>query len=686
MRLDTSVQKLKGVGPRAAEVLAAKEIYTVGDLLRFYPVEYDLFTEPEPVAECAPGSLCTLRLLIIGKGSIFRKGARVMSHFEGSDGSGRVRLTFYNIPYVRQTLTAGAAFIFRGILRSTGAGSLYMEQPRFFSDFQYQRIRGTLQPRYRQIKGIGDSRMRTLLGTAIEETEGIRDDLPDDLREGYGLIGQREAVRTMHFPPDRESLQSARRRLIFDEFFSFIIGIRRQKSREGERSNPRPLKIGTGQKMSFPDRSLSGGWCEKLLQSLPFTLTQEQSRAWDEIRADLTGPLLMNRLLQGDVGSGKTILAFLALILCAENGRQGALMAPTEVLARQHMEGFTACMQKAGLPVRAVLLTGSVKGKARKEALQAIADGSADVVIGTHALFQEAVTFRDLSLVITDEQHRFGVRQRTGLADKGEKVPVLVMSATPIPRTLAIILYGELQVSSLRELPPGRQPIKSLAMQDSQRGRAYRFILSEIKKGRQCYVICPAVEEGEMQEIENVSDYTEKLRASLPSGLRIASMTGRMRPEEKTAVMDDFSAGNTDILVSTTVIEVGINVPNATVILIENAERFGLSQLHQLRGRVGRGQEQSYCIFLYSGKEKPERLAILEQSSNGFYIAEQDLRTRGPGDLFGVRQSGLPQFSLADIYEDADILKEAAECADRVLSRNPDYHPAQERVVDYSTI
>ena len=723
MRLDTSVQKLKGVGPKAAEALAKKEIFTVGDLLRFYPAEYDFFTEPETAAQAPAGSFCTLRLTMVGSGSTLRRGTRVISHFEGSDGTGKVRLTFFNMPYVRQTLTAGAAFVFRGILRQTGGGSRYMEQPRFYTLQQYGRLMGTLQPRYRQIRGIGESRMRTLLKTAVEETRGLADDLPQNMQEKYDLIGQRQAVSTIHFPPDRGSLQAARRRLIFDEFFSFIIGVRRQKSEEGERSNPRPMKTGAADQgtgraepYAFPepsslpdgytnntmdtsmdismdlsmdlsmDTAMDSGWCGRLLHSLPFSLTQEQARAWEEIRGDLTGPVLMNRLVQGDVGSGKTILAFLALVLCAENGRQGALMAPTEVLARQHMEGFTRYMEKAGLPVRAVLLTGSLRRQERKEALQEIADGSAHVVIGTHALFQDAVEFHDLGLVVTDEQHRFGVRQRSGLADKGKDVPVLVMSATPIPRTLAIILYGELQVSSLRQLPPGRLPIKSLAMQDTRRGAAYRFILSEIKKGRQCYVICPAVEEGEMQEIENVSDYTEKLSAALPPGLRIGSMTGRMRPEEKTAVMDAFSAGSIDILVSTTVIEVGINVPNASVILIENAERFGLSQLHQLRGRVGRGQEQSYCIFLYRGREKPERLAVLEQNSNGFSIAEQDLKARGPGDLFGVRQSGLPQFTLADLYEDADILKEAAACADEILRENPGYRCAEERVVDYSTI
>ena len=539
------------------------------------------------------------------------------------------------------------------------------------------------------------------------------DSLPPEYRKRYDLLPLPQAVREIHFPSSREYLLQARRRLIFDEFFTFIIGIRRRKEAEGVRANPRPLQEGgrsadTLSSGAFPcgsaeDRQSQepaekadgmrdgatmreGGWCARFLDSLPFSLTDEQARAWAEIRADLTGPVLMNRLLQGDVGSGKTVLAFLALILCAENGRQGALMAPTEVLAQQHMQGFSEIMEKSGLPVRPVLLTGSVKGQPRKEALRAIADGSASVVIGTHALFQEKVQFHDLGLVVTDEQHRFGVRQRTGLVGKGEDVPVLVMSATPIPRTLAIILYGELQVSSLKKLPPGRQPVKSLAMQESQRGRAYRFILSQIEKGRQCYVICPAVEEGEMQELQNVADYTEKLRRALPAQLRIDSMNGRMRAGEKNRVMDDFSHGKTDILVSTTVIEVGINVPNATVILIENAERFGLSQLHQLRGRVGRGKEQSYCIFLYSGKEKPDRLAILEKNTNGFSIADEDLKARGPGDLFGIRQSGLPRFALADLYEDADILRDACACADGILRQDPDFHPADERTVDFSTI
>ena len=673
MRIDTPVQKLKGVGPKASEQLAVRGIFTIADLLRFYPSGYDYFEDPASIAESAAGALCTLCLTIVGSGTTFRRGARTISHFEASDGTGKVRLTFFNMPYLRQTLQPGASFVFRGMLRQTGNGNKYMDQPWFMDKSGYSRVRGTLQPRYPLVRGVGPARMRGFLASALEAAAGMRDILPAQQREKYGLIGKYEALSLIHFPTDKESLLNARRRLIFDEFFAFIIGIRRQKSEDGERINRHPMKT-------------DGTWCQRLLESLPFTLTDEQAGAWEEIKSDLSGKTLMNRLLQGDVGSGKTILAFLALILCAENGRQGALMAPTEVLARQHMEGLTAYLEKSGLTLKPVLLTGAVKGRARKEALSSIADGTADIVIGTHALFQEAVDYHRLGLVVTDEQHRFGVRQRTGLIDKGEDVPVLVMSATPIPRTLAIILYGELQVSSLRKLPPGRMPIKSLALHESQRGRAYRFVLSEIKKGRQCYVICPAVEEGEGQEMENVAEYSAKLRAVLPDTVRIDSLTGRMKPDEKSAVMDTFASGSTDILVSTTVIEVGINVPNATVILVENAERFGLSQLHQLRGRVGRGKDQSYCIFLYTGKEKPERLEILEQNTNGFDIAEKDLKARGPGDLFGVRQSGLPQFGLADLYEDSDLLRQASECADSMLRENPDFSCPDERRVDYSTI
>ena len=477
-----------------------------------------------------------------------------------------------------------------------------------------------------------------------------------------------------------EELGKARNRLIFDEFFEFILGIRKKKKENDGLRNERPMK-----NESLPD---------ELLGKLPYSLTGAQKRAWEEIRRDLTGEFVMSRLLQGDVGSGKTILAFLALLLCSANHRQGALMAPTEVLARQHMENLIKLREQYDLPIEPVLLTGSVKGKARKEAYEKIASGEADIIIGTHALIQDKVEYADLGLVITDEQHRFGVRQRESLAGKGNSVPVLVMSATPIPRTLAIIMYGDLQISVLDEMPAGRLPIKNLAISTSERRRIYRFIYGQIKQGRQAYVICPEVEEGEMSELENVQDYTDKLRGIFPAEVRIDSLNGRMKPAEKTEIMDRFGAGETDILVSTTVIEVGIDVPNASVIAIENAERFGMSQLHQLRGRVGRGQWQSYCIFLYTqGSEeeggtdkKPRRLEILEKTNDGFQIAEEDLKLRGPGDLFGERQSGALGFILADIYEDSSIMRKAAAYVDEVLAADPDFKTPHMRQLDLRSI
>ena len=514
----------------------------------------------------------------------------------------------------------------------------------------------------------------------MQELPEFPDHLPEKDRERLGLCTRDRALRGIHHPGSADELGRARSRLIFDEFFEFNLGIRKRKKENDALRNERPMTLSR-----LP---------EDLIEKLPYSLTGAQKRAWEEIKRDLTGGYVMSRLLQGDVGSGKTILAFLSLLLCSANKRQGALMAPTEVLARQHMENLLKLRDEYGLPVDPVLLTGSVKGKARKEAYKKIASGEADIIIGTHALIQEAVEYKDLGLVITDEQHRFGVRQRENLAGKGKDVPVLVMSATPIPRTLAIIMYGDLQISVLDEMPKGRLPIKNLAIDNTQRRRIYRFIYGQLKEGRQAYVICPEVEEGEMSELENVQDYTEKLRKIFPPEVRIDSLNGRMKPKEKTEVMDRFGEGMTDILVSTTVIEVGIDVPNASVIAIENAERFGMSQLHQLRGRVGRGKWQSYCIFLFTpgaagGEDpgtKPKRLEILEKTNDGFVIAEEDLKLRGPGDLFGERQSGALGFVLADIYEDSSIMKKAAAYVDEVLLTDPGFEMPSLRKLDFRTI
>ena len=407
----------------------------------------------------------------------------------------------------------------------------------------------------------------------------------------------------------------------------------------------------------------------RLLEKLPYKLTDSQKKVWEEIRADLQGTSVMNRLVQGDVGSGKTIIAILALLMTAANGYQGALMAPTEVLARQHFEKMTQMAKTYDLPFVPVLLVGSMTAKEKRDCCERIAMGMANVVIGTHALIQERITYRNLALVVTDEQHRFGVRQREALAEKGLDPHVLVMSATPIPRTLAMILYGDLHISVINELPSNRLPIKNCVVGHSYRKTAYQFMQKEIANGRQVYIICPMVEAGEMEGLENVTDYAGKLKTAFPADVQISSLHGRMKPAEKTRIMEAFARGDIDILVSTTVIEVEIDVPNATVILIENAERYGLAQLHQLRGRVGRGKEQSYCIFVSASTQKDtlERLSVLNKSNDGFYIAGEDLKLRGPGDLFGVRQSGSMNFRLGDIYQDASVLQEASEAAERYL-------------------
>ena len=450
-----------------------------------------------------------------------------------------------------------------------------------------------------------------------------------------------------------------RKRLVFDEFFLFILSVRMMKEKNQNRENTFHLKP---------------VWeTEKIIENLPYALTNAQRRVWNDIETNMTGEHLMSRLVQGDVGSGKTIIAFLAMILAAANGCQAALMAPTEVLAKQHYEGMCQLLKEQGLSYQAVLLTGSAKGKEKKEIYRQIQEGEAKLIIGTHALIQEKVLYQDLALVITDEQHRFGVNQREDLSRKGGGPHVLVMSATPIPRTLGIILYGDLDISVMDELPAKRLPIKNCVVDTSYRPKAYKFIENQVLQGRQVYVICPMVEESEGLEAENVLDYSRMLSQTLSPEIKVAYLHGRMKAAEKNEIMEAYAKNEIQVLVSTTVIEVGVNVPNATVMMVENAERFGLAQLHQLRGRVGRGVHQSYCIFVYGGDddETRKRLEILVKSNDGFYIAGEDLRLRGPGDLLGIRQSGMLEFRLGDIFQDADILKKASEAAGAVLLLDP---------------
>ena len=680
MDLQTKVGKLKRVGPKTAELLESRGLCTVGDLVGYYPSRYEKYVPLSAVSGTQENRESAVLLTVIGRGSNIRAGGRSICHFRAGDATGDCRLTFFNMPYMVKNLPPGSQRVFMGVMKFTPRGLRYMEQPRVYSLEDYHDLEGTYQPVYPLFQGMKNKQISSLVDQALEGLGPFEDYLNDKDRERLGLCTRDLALRSVHHPGSPEELGMARNRLIFDEFFEFILGIRKKKRENEGLRNERPMTL-----ENLPDL---------LLAKLPYSLTGAQKRAWEEIKNDLTGEYVMSRLLQGDVGSGKTILAFLALLLCSANHRQGALMAPTEVLARQHMDNLEKLRDRYSLPIHPVLLTGAVKGKARKAAYEQIASGEADIIIGTHALIQEGVEYADLGLVITDEQHRFGVRQRESLAGKGNGVPVLVMSATPIPRTLAIIMYGDLQISVLDEMPAGRLPIKNLAISSSERSRIYRFIYGQIRQGRQAYVICPEVEEGEMSELENVQDYTEKLKRVFPPQIRIESLNGRMKPAEKSQIMERFGAGQTDILVSTTVIEVGIDVPNASVIAIENAERFGMSQLHQLRGRVGRGEWQSYCIFLYSPgaagegdpDKKPRRLEILEKTNDGFVIAEEDLKLRGPGDLFGERQSGALGFVLADIYEDSSIMKKAAAYVDEVLVLDPDFKTPRMRELNFRTI
>ncbi len=679
------IRTLKGVGEKTAALFEKLHVYTAEELVSYYPRDYEQFSDPVPLEQAPVEEITAVEGRLSGNVATRHVRGLSITTFEVSCEGGRLHMTYFNMPYLKNSLKRGQPYIFRGCLHRR-KDRYVMEQARIYKPEEYGKLTNCMQPRYATTKGLTNNAITKAVKQAIGLVDLSEDPLPERIRAAEGFPSFRESVEQMHFPTGRESLLAARRRLVFDEFFRFILTLRRMRESNERMKSARPM--------------IEVAQTERLIEALPYRLTKAQQKVWAEIRADLTSEYAMNRLVQGDVGSGKTILAFLSLIMCAANGFQGAMMAPTEVLARQHYESLQKLNKEHSLQLHPVLLTGSVTAKDRREIYAKIESGEADIVIGTHALIQEKVAYKSLSLVITDEQHRFGVRQRETLAEKGgirpevestvsepgdttvgardvspqkeSAVHVLVMSATPIPRTLAIILYGDLQISVLDELPADRLPIKNCVVNTSYRNTAYKFIEKEVAQGRQVYVICPMVEEGEEQELEDVASYAKKLRSAVSSSVRIETLHGRMRPAEKASIMEAFEAHHIDVLVSTTVIEVGINVPNATVMLVENAERFGLAQLHQLRGRVGRGDKQSYCIFI-SKSERPEtmeRLKILNESNDGFYIAGKDLALRGPGDLFGIRQSGDLQFTLGDIYRDAAVLQSASEWADRVLAED----------------
>lgn len=656
MANDQSIETLKGIGEKTAKLFEKVGIRTIDDLLHYYPKGYDTYGEPKAIGELSEDETGTVEgFLKSGATGVHVNGLSIVQATI-SDMTGKLRLVWYHMPYLKNTLRPDSHFIFRGrVIRKKNG--LTMEQPQMFKPEAYEELLSSMRPVYAQTKGLGNKMITSAVEQALAFRTLERDYLPAGLRIANELAEYNFAIEHIHFPSNEEELKFARKRLVYDEFFFFLLAVRHLKEKR--------------QNVQSPFHMEKQDECRKLLAELPYRLTNAQLRTLEEVLRDLKSGSVMNRLIQGDVGSGKTIIAVLALLAACENGYQGALMVPTEVLARQHFESVTELFEKHGVDKKVILLTGSMTAKEKRIVYEKVASHEADIIIGTHALIQEKIVYDNLALVITDEQHRFGVAQREMFGNKGQMPHVLVMSATPIPRTLAIILYGDLDISVIDELPANRLPIKNCVVDKSYRPRAYRFIENEVKNGRQAYVICPMVEESEMIDAENVLDYTKILRQNLP-GIRVEYLHGKMKGKEKNKIMEEFAAGEIQVLVSTTVIEVGVNVPNATVMMIENAERFGLAQLHQLRGRVGRGDKQSYCIMVNASgkKEKNRRLDVLNKSNDGFYIASEDLKLRGPGDIFGIRQSGDLEFQLADIYTDAVTLKKVSEDVNRLLEQD----------------
>ncbi|MBS7008226.1 ATP-dependent DNA helicase RecG [Anaerostipes sp.] len=658
MNGDTNIQCLKGVGEKTYKGFQKLGVETVDSLITMYPKYYLTYEDPVFLSELTAGERAAVQVRITSDVNIrYVRGLKIVSCL-GKDSSGTMTFTWFNMPYLKKQIHRGEDYIFVGtpVFKN---GRLLMEHPEIFHEEDYKAKQETLQPVYPLTSGITNKTVSKAVGQTEEYIRSIREYLPDQVLSKSRFMDYSQAIWNVHFPKDKKTLIEAKKRLIFDEFFIFMAGMNLMKQEQREEENRYRIPV-----CSEVDR---------LTASLPYELTGAQKKALSEMQEDLMGEKVMNRLVQGDVGSGKTILAVILLLMCAKAGYQGVLMAPTEVLASQHYETFLELLGPFGISV--ALLTGSVKAKEKREIYQGIKNHEYDIVIGTHALIQDAVEYDQLALVITDEQHRFGVRQREILSKKGEEPHVLVMSATPIPRTLAIIMYGDLDVSIIDELPSSRLPIKNCVVNQSYRPNAYRFMERQVTEGRQVYIICPMVEESEAMEGENVVQYANMLKGQFPPSVHIGVLHGKMKPKEKQKIMEEFSERRIDILVSTTVIEVGVNVPNATVMMVENAERFGLAQLHQLRGRVGRGEHQSYCIFMSGAKKKEtmERLEVLNKSNDGFFIANEDLKLRGPGDFFGVRQSGMMDFVLADIYTNADLLKQASDAVHQLCEEGFDF-------------
>ena len=661
MNFNTSMKELKGIGDKNGALFHKLNIDTVGDLLQRFPRAYESYGQPVSLNAGAAMEKAAIKGEIATVPVLTRvKGYQILRFVARDQEGNPFHVRIFNMPYLKKTLVPGNQYVFYGKV-ITVADHLQMDQPKMYKPGKYQELTKGYTPIYVCTKGLSNDTIRKYVAMGLRETKStLSDPIPEEIICKRGFPHYGETLETIHNPESMDALYGAKKRIAYEEFFYFLLSTRQNQTHSLLKTEE--------------NRFIPCAQTNRLMEALPFSLTASQQKAWKEIEDDLYSGTICNRLLQGDVGCGKTMIAVLALLSCVSNGKQGAFMAPTEVLATQHFKLIEEMTREYDLPFRPVLLTGSIGAKDKRAAYEEIASGSKNLVIGTHALLEEGVRFQNLGLAVTDEQHRFGVRQRTVLTGKGKDVHTIVMSATPIPRSLAMILYGGLSVSTIPELPSNRIPIKNAVVDTRYRQTAYKFMKDEIAKGRQVYIICPMVESGIMEELENVEDYSEKLKNVFDDTIRIVTLHSKMKGAEKNRIMEEFSAGNYDILVSTTVIEVGINVPNATVMMIENAERFGLAALHQLRGRVGRGSHQSYCIFVDStGNDKSKkRLEILGKTNDGFEIANADLKMRGPGEMSGTLQSGDTGFVYADIYDDADMLYLANEDVEGILKEDPD--------------
>ena len=650
---DTPVRYLKGVGPKTAERFEKLGILTLSDLLCHYPRRYLDFSKPYSIAEAPADTECVVKAEVFAKpGGRILPGGRRMERITAGDDVSSLEITWFNNPYAAQKLELGQEYYFQGIVTG-GMLRRQMVNPQVRTDAQVKS--SPFEAVYPQTEGLTSSAIAKCVRQLLPHAELLPDPLPSEMLKKYRLLSKADAVRAIHCPATEEEAFAARRRLIYEELLVLQLGIGRMKN-HGAASTGAPMK----------KADASPFW-----ESLSFSPTGAQRRAVEEILTDMSGETSMNRLLQGDVGSGKTLVAAAAIWACIRAGYQAALLAPTEILTSQHAENLNRLLSPFGM--RAALLTGGMKAAARRTTLAAIRDDEADLIVGTHAILSEGVEFARLGLAVVDEQHRFGVRQRGLLAEKAANPHLLVMSATPIPRTLGLLMYGDLDISILDELPPGRKPVKTRCITGKKRADLYGFLDREIDSGRQVYIVCPAIEDAGGNGLNAVKSYYEDIAKAYLPDRRVGLMHGKLKPKEKAEVMDDFKSGRLDALVSTTVIEVGVDVPNATVMVIENAERYGLSALHQLRGRVGRGAAESWCFLVSDNASESvqKRLKFLCSTSDGFAVAQYDLETRGPGDFFGSRQHGLPTLQIADLMNDTRTLHAAQSEAVALLAEDP---------------